>query len=142
MPTNSLIVRFFSIKHHKMLSVGLESHHDNVAGVMIHRLNPWSKVYLWTRILELAGQAIHLLHESKYKNRRLVNRVHITRCFCFNIILSHTLRGGVFLRFLHFTFCITSLCPPCVLHWPSASLFGCCHPINRLNLYIMKRPSF
>ena len=58
-----------------MLSLGLESHHGNLAGVMIHRLNPWSRVQLWTPILELGGQAIHHVHESTYQNGR-----HATPC--------------------------------------------------------------
>jgi hypothetical protein len=58
-----------------MLSVGLETHHENLAGVLIHRLNPWSRVQLWTPISDLGGQAIHRVHDSTYENGR-----HATPC--------------------------------------------------------------
>jgi len=41
-----------NIKIIKMLTVGLKSHHENLAGLMIHRLNPRSRVHLWTPILD------------------------------------------------------------------------------------------
>jgi len=58
-----------------MLSVGLEYHHENLAGVMIHRLNLWSTAHLWTPILALGGHANHRVHESTYQNGR-----HATSC--------------------------------------------------------------
>jgi hypothetical protein len=42
---------------------------------MIHRLNLWSRVHLWTPILDLGGRAIHRVHESMYQNGR-----HATPC--------------------------------------------------------------
>jgi hypothetical protein len=122
-----------------MLSVGLKSHHENLAGVMIHRLNPWSRVNLWTPILDLGGQAIHR-----------VSRVYVPKwAACYTMSVGCTTSHDVFILIssshttlevvssfvsYSFTFCSTFISLPHVLHGPSASVFRCSNPTERLNL--------